>query len=56
MAPVPMGITLALYRKAGTGAEEVVNGADGKPLQPTWVKSGNTWTFIYDHLPQANAR
>ena len=52
----PDGITLALYRKAGTGAEEVVNGADGKPLQPTWVKSGNTWTFIYDHLPQANAQ
>ena len=52
----PDGITLALYRKAGTGAEEVVNGADGKPLQPTWVKSGNTWTFIYNHLPQANAQ
>lgn len=52
----PDGITLALYRKAGTGAEEVVNGADGKPLQPTWVKSGDTWTFIYDHLPQANAQ
>lgn len=52
----PDGITLALYRKAGTGAEEVVNGADGKPLQPTWVKSGNTWTFIYTHLPQANAQ
>ena len=52
----PDGITLALYRKAGTGAEEVVNGADGKPLQPTWVKNGDTWTFIYDHLPQANAQ
>lgn len=52
----PDGITLALYRKAGTGAEEVVNGADGKPLQPTWVKSGDTWTFIYNHLPQANAQ
>ena len=52
----PDGITLALYRKAGTGTEEVVNGADGKPLQPTWVKSGNTWTFIYNHLPQANAQ
>ncbi len=50
----PDGITLALYRKAGTGAEEVVNGADGKPLQPTWVKSGNTWTFIYTHLPEAD--
>lgn len=52
----PDGITLALYRKAGTGAEEVVNGADGKPLQPTWVKSGNTWTYTYTHLPQANAQ
>ena len=52
----PDGITLTLYRKAGTGAEEVVNGADGKPLQPTWVKSGDTWTFIYNHLPQANAQ
>ena len=52
----PGGITLALYRKAGTGAEEVVNGADGKPLQPTWVKSGNTWTYTYTHLPQANAQ
>lgn len=52
----PDGITLALYRKAGTGTEEVVNGADGKPLQPTWVKSGNTWTYTYTHLPQANAQ
>lgn len=52
----PDGITLALYRKAGTGAEEVVNGADGKPLQPTWVKNGNTWTYTYTHLPQANAQ
>lgn len=52
----PDGITLALYRKAGTGAEKVVNGADGKPLQPTWVKSGNTWTYTYTHLPQANAQ
>ena len=52
----PDGITLTLYRKAGTGAEEVVNGADGKPLQPTWVKSGNTWTYTYTHLPQANAQ
>ena len=52
----PDGITLALHRKAGTGAEEVVNGADGKPLQPTWVKSGNTWTYTYTHLPQANAQ
>ena len=52
----PDGITLALYRKAGTGAEEVVNGADGKPLQPTWVKSGDTWTYTYTHLPQANAQ
>ncbi len=52
----PDGITLALYRKAGTGAEEVVNGADGKPLQPTWVKSGNTWTYTYTHLPEANAQ
>ena len=50
----PDGITLALYRKAGTGAEEVVNGADGKPLQPTWVKSGNTWTYTYTHLPEAD--
>lgn len=50
----PGGITLALYRKAGTGAEEVVNGADGKPLQPTWVKSGNTWTYTYTHLPEAD--
>lgn len=52
----PDGITLALYRKAGTGAEKVVNGADGKPLQPAWVKSGNTWTYTYTHLPQANAQ
>lgn len=52
----PDGITLTLHRKAGTGAEEVVNGADGKPLQPTWVKSGNTWTYTYTHLPQANAQ
>ena len=50
----PDGITLALYRKAGTGAEEVVNGADGKPLQPTWVKSGNTWAYTYTHLPEAD--
>lgn len=50
----PDGITLALYRKAGTGAEEVVNGADGKPLQPTWVKNGNTWTYTYTHLPEAD--
>ena len=50
----PDGITLALYRKAGNGAEEVVNGADGKPLQPTWVKSGNTWTYTYTHLPEAD--
>lgn len=50
----PDGITLALYRKAGTGAEEVVNGADGKPLQPTWVKSGDTWTYTYTHLPEAD--
>ena len=50
----PGGITLALYRKAGTGAEEVVNGADGKPLQPTWVKSGDTWTYTYTHLPEAD--
>ena len=50
----PDGITLTLYRKAGTGAEEVVNGADGKPLQPTWVKSGNTWTYTYTHLPEAD--
>lgn len=50
----PDSITLALYRKAGTGAEEVVNGADGKPLQPTWVKSGNTWTYTYTHLPEAD--
>ena len=50
----PDGITLALYRKAGTGTEEVVNGADGKPLQPTWVKSGNTWTYTYTHLPEAD--
>lgn len=50
----PGGITLALYRKAGTGAEEVVNGADGKPLQPTWVKSSNTWTYTYTHLPEAD--
>ena len=52
----PGGITLALYRKAGTGAEEVVNGADGKPLQPTWVKSGNTWTYTYTHLPEADGQ
>ena len=52
----PDGITLALYRKAGTGAEEVVNGADGKPLQPTWVKSGNTWTYTYTHLPEADGQ
>lgn len=50
----PGGITLALYRKAGTDAEEVVNGADGKPLQPTWVKSGDTWTYTYTHLPEAD--
>lgn len=50
----PDGITLTLYRKAGTGTEEVVNGADGKPLQPTWVKSGNTWTYTYTHLPEAD--
>ena len=52
----PDGITLALYRKAGNGAEEVVNGADGKPLQPTWVKSGNTWTYTYTHLPEADGQ
>lgn len=52
----PDGITLALYRKAETGAEEVVNGADGKPLQPTWVKSGNTWTYTYTHLPEADGQ
>lgn len=52
----PDGITLALYRKAGTGAEEVVNGADGKPLQPTWVKSDNTWTYTYTHLPEADGQ
>lgn len=23
---------------------------------PTWVKSGNTWTYTYTHLPQANAQ
>lgn len=50
----PGGITLALYRKAGTGAEEVVNGTDGKPLQPTWVKNGDTWTYTYTHLPEAD--
>lgn len=50
----PDGITLALYRKAENGAEEVVNGADGKPLQPTWVKSGDTWTYTYTHLPEAD--
>lgn len=52
----PDGITLALYRKAGNGAEEVVNGADGKPLQPTLVKSGNTWTYTYTHLPEADGQ
>lgn len=50
----PDGITLALYRKAGTGAEEVVNGADGKPLQPTWIQNGDTWTYTYTHLPEAD--
>lgn len=50
----PGGITLALYRKAGTGAEEVVNGADGQPLQPTWIKNGDTWTYTYTHLPEAD--
>ena len=53
----PDGITLALYRKAGTGAEERIEDALGQPVQPdTWIQNGDTWNFIYDHLPQANAQ
>ena len=53
----PDGITLALYRKAGTGAEERIEDELGQPVQPdTWIQNGDTWTFIYNHLPQANAQ
>ena len=53
----PDGITLALYRKAGTSAEERIEDALGQPVQPdTWIQNGDTWTFIYNHLPQANAQ
>ena len=53
----PDGITLALYRKAGTGAEERIEDEFGQPVQPdTWIQNGDTWTFIYNHLPQANAQ
>ena len=51
----PDGITLALYRKAGAGAEERIEDALGQPVQPdTWIQNGDTWTFIYDHLPEAD--
>lgn len=53
----PDGITLALYRKAGNGAEERIEDELGQAVQPdTWIQNGDTWTFIYNHLPQANAQ
>ena len=52
----PDSVTLTLYRKAGTGAEERVNDANGQPLQPTWIKNGDTWTYTYTHLPEADSQ
>ena len=47
----PDEITLTLYRKAGSGTEELVTGVD-----PIWDsdKTGNTWKYEYKNLPAAN--